>query len=61
MSESMVSQHPGVYQDMLTIHRSGHFSAGKEVHVVKLLFVDFDLRLRHRLHDKQDCKTYFEI
>ena len=47
----MVGQQPrlGMYQDTLTIHRYGHFSADNSFHIVKLLIVDFQLKHRHRL------------
>ena len=43
---------------------SGHFSAGNDPRVVKLLFINFHLKHRHRLHDKQgegECETCLEL
>jgi hypothetical protein len=51
----MVSQHPGMYQDMLTVHRLGHIGAGNTSRIVKMLFVDFQLRCHHRLRDEQEA------
>ena len=52
-----------MYQrQMLTVLRTVHYLAGNDFHVVKLMFVEFHLRHRHGLHDKQgECETYLEL
>ena len=48
----MVSQHPGMYQDALTIHRLDTSALGNASSIVRTLFVDFQLRHHHRLRDE---------
>jgi len=51
-----------MYRDTLTVHRYGQFSANNDFHAAELLFVNFHLRHRHRLHDKQgECETYLKL
>ena len=62
MSESSLVNNIQEYIKTLTTHRPGHFSAGDGFCIIKLLFVDFQLRHHHRLHGEQEGgATYLEL